>query len=136
MADLDRALGLQDAGANVLPDPNSKGFIAYQGNNQMMLDMLYTMGQLSQLISATHILAMKNQAMIQELMAGYGLPVTIKELEITANNGQLGVLPFPGFPENAPTLQDLNALTNLNLSLLLGGKVDLTNLDEEDLEEE
>lgn len=135
MADLDRALGLQDAGANVLPDPNSKGFIAYQGNNQMMLDMLYTMGQLSQLISATHILAMKNQAMIQELMAGYGLPITIKELEISANNGQLGVLPFPGFPENAPTLQDLNALTNLNLSLLLGGKVDLTNLDEEDLED-
>lgn len=134
LADLDRAFGLQDAGANVLPTPNGNQIANYQGMNAMLLDVLYTLGQLSKQISSTNILTMKNQAMIQELMAGTGLPVTIQELEINAGSGNIGKLPFPGFAPNAPTLQDLHSLTNLNLATLIGAKLEAI-ADEENSED-
>lgn len=132
MTDLDRALGLQDAGANVLPSPNGDKVASYQGMNQMMLDILYTLGQISKQTSSTNILAMKNQAMIQELMAGYGLPVQINEMEINTALGGIGKIPFPAFAPNAPTLNDLHALTNLNLAAVIGSKLQVKSDGEEE----
>lgn len=134
--DLDRAFGLQDAGANVLPTPNGNQIASYQGMNAMLLDLLYSLGQLSKQVSSTNVLSIKNQAMIQELMSGFGVPITIQELEINAGEGNIGKLPFPGFAANAPTLQDLHTLTNLNLATLIGAKLDAILEEEEEEEEE
>ncbi len=122
--DFDRGLGLQDMGANVLPTPNGQ-IASYTGLNQMMLDSLYTLSQISKQTASTNILALKNQAMSQEILSGFGLPIGIKEIEISANSGELGVLPFPGFELNAPTLADLIGLNLLNLGSLLGSQIQI-----------
>lgn len=135
MSDLDRAFDLQNAGANVLPTPNGGQIASYQGMNSMLLDLLFTLGQISRQTTGTHILAMKNQAINQELLSGFGLPIAIKELEISAGKPELGVLPFPGFSPGAPTLNDLHALTLTNIGALIGSKIELPK-SEEELEEQ
>ena len=120
--DIDRALGMQDMGANVLPTPN--GEVAnYQGLNQMVLDTLYTLSQLSKQISSINVLSLKSQAMQQEILSGFGLPIGIKEIEITDSSGVIGVLPFPGFDLNAPTLTDMIGLNLLNTGSLIGSQM-------------
>ncbi len=122
--DLDRAFGLQDMGANILPTPN--GEIAnYQGLNQIILDVDYMLGQLSRQISSINILSLKNQAINQELLSVFGLPIAVKELEITSNSGVSGILPFPGFAPNSPTLSDLFGASFINLGALIGSKIEI-----------
>ena len=134
--DLDRAFGLQNAGANVLPTPNGDRIASYQGMNSMLLDLLYTLGQISRQTTGSHVLAMKNQAILQEILSGFGLPVTIKEAEISAGEDIKGVIPYPGFAPNAPTVNDLHTLTLINLATLLGSNLQIPEEEEEQEEEQ
>jgi hypothetical protein len=129
--DLDRAFDLQNMGANVLPTVNGE-ISGYTGLNVILLDILYSIGQLSRQTSGAHILAIKNQAILQELLAGLGLPIIVKELEIGTEQTQKGKLPYPGYAENAPTLQDLNATVLLNLAALIGAKVKPQEIEREE----
>lgn len=132
MSDLDRAFDLQNAGANVLPTPNGGMIASYQGMNNMLLDLLYTLGQISRQTTGSHVLAMKNQAILQEILSGFGLPVAVKEAEISAGEGLKGTLPYPGFALGSPTINDLHSVTLANIAALLGSKIEVKEEEEEE----
>ncbi len=121
MDDLDRALGLQNAGANVLPSPDGQ-IVSYQGMNQMMLDLLYSLSLMSRNTSGTHVLSLKNQAILQEILGAFGLPVVAKELSVSLD-GEKGDLVYPGLEKNSPTLNDLITIILVNLGTIIGSKI-------------
>ncbi len=102
--DLDRAFGLQDAGANVIPSPDGKQIVSYQGINTMLLDILYMLSQMSRNTSGAHICGLKNQAMLQEVLGALGQPIGVKEIEVTVANNQKLPIPVPGTLPGNPTL--------------------------------
>ncbi|MDJ0577096.1 MAG: hypothetical protein QNJ65_18285 [Xenococcaceae cyanobacterium MO_234.B1] len=123
--DLDRAFGLQDAGANVVPSPDGKQIVSYQGINTMLLDILYMLSMMSRNTSGAHICGLKNQAMLQEVLGALGQPVGVKEIEVTVANGQKLPIPVPGTLPGNPTLSDMFMIILLNLGLLVGSKIDV-----------
>ncbi|MDJ0578189.1 MAG: hypothetical protein QNJ65_23920, partial [Xenococcaceae cyanobacterium MO_234.B1] len=129
--DLDRAFGLQDAGANVVPSPDGKQIVSYQGINTMLLDILYMLSMMSRNTSGAHICGLKNQAMLQEILAALGQPIGVKEIEVTVANNQKLPIPVPGTLPGNPTLSDMFMIILLNLGLLVGSKIDVKQEEEE-----
>lgn len=123
--DLDRAFGLQDAGANVVPSPDGKHIVSYQGINTMLLDVLYMLSQMSRNTSGAHISSLKNQAMLQEIFAALGQPTTINELSVKVSNEENLLIPIPATLKDNPTLMDMLMLVLVNLSLVVGSKIQL-----------
>lgn len=123
--DLDRAFGLQDAGANVVPSPDGKQIVSYQGINTMLLDILYMLSQMSRNTSGAHICGLKNQAMLQEVLGALGQPIGVKEIGVTVADGQQLPIPVPGTLPGNPTLSDMFMIILLNLGLLVGSKIDV-----------
>lgn len=126
--DLDRAIGWQDAGANVLPSADGSSIATYQGLNRMMLDILYNQSSMSRSTTGTHISSLKNQAMLQEVLAAFGLPGTIREVQVQIDKENTVPVPVPGIEINAPTMNDLLMWILLNLSLLVGTKFKASEL--------
>ncbi len=124
LADLDRAFGLQDAGANAIPSPDGENIVTYQGLNTMIIDLLYMLSQISRNTSGSHICSLKNQAMLQEIFAALGQPTGIQEIEVSIANGQKLTLAVPGTIPGNPTISDMFMLILTNLGLLVGSNID------------
>lgn len=120
--DLDRALGWQDAGANAIPSADGSQIATYQGLNRMILDILYNQSSISRASTGSQISSLKNQAMLQEILAAFGFPATVKEIQIQLENNNTASIPVPSLQTNSPTVNDLFMLILLNMSLLIGTK--------------
>ncbi|ELS04923.1 hypothetical protein Xen7305DRAFT_00046590 [Xenococcus sp. PCC 7305] len=132
--DLDRAIGIQDAGANIVPSPNGE-LVPVQGMNNLLLQLLYTAGQTNKSASKNHICSLITQAIVKEILQALGLPLTIKKLPIQVDEDKTAYLPIPGTNNQSPSLVDLIMLCQINIGALLEGKIDF-NLEEETEEEE
>jgi len=83
------------------------------------------LSQLSRNITGTHISSLKNQAMLQEVLVGLGLPCSLREFPIQADadpSVQASV-PYPGLVSGSPSLVDLLYLVLVNLGLLVGSNL-------------
>ena len=123
--DLDKALGWGEAGANILPSPDGQRQLVYQGLNTLLTENAYMLSQLSRNITGTHISSLKNQAMLQEVLVGLGLPCSLREFPIQADadpSVQASV-PYPGLVSGSPSLVDLLYLVLVNLGLLVGSNL-------------
>ncbi|NJO93413.1 MAG: hypothetical protein HC820_01805 [Hydrococcus sp. RM1_1_31] len=122
--DLDKALGWQEAGANVLPNPNRDDkYISYEGLNSLMAENAYMLSQLSRNISGTHISSLITQAVTYEILAALGLPVTLKEFKVGMGGELEAKVPYPGLNGNSPTITDLHFWTLANIAPLVAAKL-------------
>jgi hypothetical protein len=123
--DLDKALGWGDAGANVLPSPDGQRQLVYQGLNTLLTENAYMLSQLSRNITGTHISSLKNQAMLQEVLVGLGLPCSLREFSISADAAPEveATVPYPGLVSGSPSLVDLLYLVLVNLGLIVGSNL-------------
>lgn len=116
--DDDRAFGLQDLGANVLPSPDGQQWIGYQGMHQLLQEIAYMLAAISTNTSQTQVLAMKNNALAMENLAAHGMPVEIKQIEMEIG-GELVKVPVPGIVEGSPTQVDLAVWILSNIAPIL-----------------
>jgi hypothetical protein len=116
--DDDRAFGLQDLGANVLPSPDGNRWIAYQGLHALLQEAVYMLAAISDNTSHTQVLAMKNNALAMENLSAHGVPIEIKEIEANIG-GTVVKIPIPGVAEGAPTHVDLAIWILSNLAPIL-----------------
>jgi hypothetical protein len=123
--DLDKALGWGEAGANILPSPDGQRQLVYQGLNTLLTENAYMLSQLSRNITGTHISSLKNQAMLQELLVGLGLPCSLREflVQVDADPTKQASVPYPGLVTGSPSLVDLLYLVLVNLGLLVGSNL-------------
>lgn len=128
MADLDRALGLQELGAFPLPTPNG-GYEVYEGLHNVVTDIAYMISQLSDNITQTHVLGLKNNALLLETLRAMGLAIGTKKIPITVD-GKKSVIVNPAISEESLTLADFLFMILNNLSLLVGSSITPTVTDE------
>lgn len=129
--DLDRALSWGDLGAVAIPNSDGSGIAFYEGLGRMMMDSLFNQSHLSRAATGAHIMGLKNQAQLQELLAGIGLPGQIKEIQITLADGQQIPLPVTGVEEGSPTLIDIMLLGLINTGYLVGNQYQRKATEEE-----
>jgi len=128
MADLDRALGLQELGAFPLPTPNG-GYEVYEGLHNVVTDIAYMISQLSDNITQTHVLSLKNNALLLETLRATGLNIGTKKIPITVD-GKKSVIVNPAISEDSLTLADFLFMILNNLSLLVGSSITPTVTEE------
>jgi hypothetical protein len=130
--DDDRAFGLQDLGANVIPRSDKTGFIAYEGMHSLLIEIAYMLSSLSGNISRSEVLNMKTVAILQELLASQGLPVELKTLPATVA-GQSVQIPYPGLSSDSPSIVDFMFWILSNLSPLVSAQLAYKNDEEQKL---
>ncbi len=123
--DLDKALGLQYAGANSFPSPRTEGDVSYEGLSILLQENTYMISQLSRLISSAQISSLVTQAVVSELLAHCGVPTTIKELLVNVGDDRQVSIPYPAITEGAPSQFDQTLWLLSNLAPLLGGKINI-----------
>ncbi|MGK7893953.1 MAG: hypothetical protein AB4372_10105 [Xenococcus sp. (in: cyanobacteria)] len=128
--DLDRAFGLQNAGANVIPSPNGE-LIPIQGINNILLELLYTLGQTNKSASKTHISSLITQAISKEILQALGVPLTIKKMPVGIDEDKKGYIPIPGTTNRSCSVIDLQLLSLINIASILEGKIDFKVEDSE-----
>jgi hypothetical protein len=128
--DDDRAFGLQDLGANVIPRADKTGYIAYEGLHSLLIEIAYMLSSLSGNISRSEVLNMKTVAILQELLASQGLPVELKTLPATVA-GQTVQIPYPGLSSDSPSIVDFMFWILSNLSPLVSAQLAYKQDDEE-----
>lgn len=121
--DLDKALGLQSAGANSFPRPQGDGDVSYEGLSVLIQENTYMISQLSRLISSAQISSLVTQAITTELLAHCGVPTTIKELRVNVGENETVSIPYPAITSQSPSQFDQTLLLLSNLAPLLGGKI-------------
>lgn len=119
MDDLDRALGLQDAGAMVIPSSDGTNYAFFQGLTSFLAELLYMNSELSKLQGQCLVSSLKNQGMIQELLKQQGVPTALKMIEMEMGDKQVKI-PYPGINNNSPSNFDLICWVVSHLSILLG----------------
>jgi hypothetical protein len=156
MQDVDKGLGLQEAGAFSIRSPNDVNapddqppqLCYYEGLHSLVAENAVMNSEISRRASKAEVVSMINQALLQELMSIMGLPIEAKSFQakIGANSsGEIveANLYHPAFANNAPRLYELWTLLMQNIAPLLGNNYRLDeeteetvkNLSPEELEE-
>jgi len=120
--DDDRAFGLQNAGANVIPRSDRTGYLSYEGMHGLLVEIAYLLSSMSGNITRSEVLNLKAVAILQELLASQGLPVTLKTIPAKIA-GQDMFIPYPGVEESAPSLTDYMFWILSNLGPLVAGQL-------------
>lgn len=120
--DLDKALGLQEAAANILPLPESNKALVYEGLGSLVSENSYMLSELSRSVVSSHISSLICQGILIELLAQQGVPTTVKELIVKIGDKDQKI-PYPAISPNSPSNFDQTLLVLMNLSPLLGGKL-------------
>jgi hypothetical protein len=74
--------------------------------HSLLIEIAYMLSSLSGNITRSEVLDMKAVAILQEILAGLGSPVQIKEMPATIA-GQSVLIPYPGLDNRAPTMADM-----------------------------
>lgn len=130
MDDFDKALGMQDSGAFVLPKSDGTGIAAFEGLTSVSAEIAFMLSVLSQYIAQTHISSLKNQAMLQEILAAIGVPIELKAFQVDIGEEQPVNVPYPGLRENAPSMSDMSIWILSNLAPLVASQLKI-NLKED-----
>lgn len=127
LEDLDKGLNWQEMGSGLLPNADGTSYTTFEGLGTLLAEMAYTLSALSSNIQQTHVLALKNNAVIMEVLKGLGLPVGVGTLPLSvggesgAGGGNTATLTFPQLSANSVSLHKrlMDVLTTI--SLVTGG---------------
>ena len=120
--DDDRAFGLQNAGANVIPRSDRTGYLSYEGMHGLLVEIAYMLSSMSGNITRSEVLNMKSVAILQELLGAQGMPVTLKTIPAKIA-GQEAHIPYPGFEAGSPSLVDFFMWVLSNLGPLVAAQL-------------
>lgn len=123
MDDLDKALGMQYAGAIAIPSADKTRYATFEGLASFNAELLYMLSALSQTINQTHISSLKNQAILMECLSAFGVPVTLKSFKVDAGEKEPLPVPYPGLREDAPSVFDLAVWILSNLAPLVAAQI-------------
>ena len=130
MADLDRGLGLQAAGANVIPEASGTDVFTYQGMHSLLIEIAYTLSHISKAASQTQVSSLINQATLYEILGALGLPIDIKQIKVALSENSEGTIPYPALAEDSPTVLNVLVWILSNLAPLLASQLAVTKTPE------
>jgi hypothetical protein len=120
----DAALGLQEAGANAIPNADGSGkIITYEGMHSLLAEIAYTSSKLSQIASQTNISSATSQALLIDILLATGLPTVPKTFPIYVGGKEPARMPYPGLAADAPTLTKQIGWVLSNLSILVSHSI-------------
>jgi hypothetical protein len=123
--DLDKGLNWQEMGGGLVPNADGTSYTTFEGMGTLLAEVAYTLSALSSSIQQTHVLALKNNAIIMEVLKGLGLPTGVGSLSIdVGDNDALGSntasIIFPQLHDNTVSLHKRMMDIIATLSILLG----------------
>lgn len=129
LEDLDKGLNWQEMGSGLLPNADGTSYTTFEGMGTLLAEMAYTLSALSNNIQQTHVLALKNNAVIMEVLKGLGLPVGVGTLPLSVGGGNgaggdnTATLTFPQLSANSVSLHKRIMDVLATLSVVTGGVV-------------
>ncbi|BAQ67075.1 hypothetical protein GM3709_3840 (plasmid) [Geminocystis sp. NIES-3709] len=140
LEDLDKGLNWQEMGSGFLPSADGNSHISFEGLGTLLAEVAYMLSSLSSNIQQTHGLALKNNAIVMELLKGLGLPIGVGTLpvfvgEVDEIGENIPMLTFPKLKEGNVSIHKRLMDILYNLSLLLGAIVKTEEPQEETGEE-
>lgn len=117
MNDLDKALGMGDSGASVMPSINGE-ITTIESSYAMLAEIVYALSSLSRNIIGSHISSLKNQGMLLELIASQGTPIEYKNIQIDIGLDKPAKITYPGI-KGASNFDQTIWIMN-QLALILG----------------
>lgn len=151
MQDVDKGLGLQESGAFSIRSVESllRGtqtdeegneippkLCNYEGLHSLVAENAFMLSEVSRRASKAEVVSMINQALLQEIMGIFGLPVDAKSFKATIGvNSESETIEksiyFPAFANNAPRIYELFTVLMHNIAPLLGNNYSLNKETEE-----
>jgi hypothetical protein len=101
MQDLDKALGMKDLGAGVVPGIREGEVCTYEGLASAISEVLYMNSAISSQTGQNLISSVITQGIVRELLKATGFPLTAKTVEVDV--GKNVTVPYPGIPDDSPT---------------------------------
>jgi len=101
MHDLDKALGMKDLSAGVVPGVRKGEICTYEGLASAISEVLYMNSAISSQTGQNLISSVITQGIVRELLKATGFPLTPKTVEVNVGNNV--TVPYPGIPEDSPT---------------------------------
>jgi hypothetical protein len=101
MQDLDKALGMKDLSAGVVPGVREGEVCTYEGLASAISEVLYMNSAISSQTGQNLISSVITQGIVRELLKATGFPLTAKTVEVDV--GRNVTVPYPGIPEDSPT---------------------------------
>jgi hypothetical protein len=121
--DLDKALGMQDSGALIIPNADKTNFASFEGLASLCAEIAHMLSSLSTNITQTHISNLKCQAMLMEILAAIGAPIELKAFPVDIGEEEPVNVPYPGLREDAPSMVDMNIWILSNLAPLMASQL-------------
>lgn len=129
LEDLDKGLNWQEMGGGLVPNADGTSYTTFEGMGTLLAEVAYTLSALSSNIQQTHVLALKNNAIIMEVLKGLGLPVGVGTLpvgiggESGAGGGGSATVVFPQLSANAVSLHKRMMDVLATVSLMAGSSL-------------
>jgi len=101
MQDLDKALGMKDLSAGVVPGVKEGEICTYEGLASAISEVLYMSSAISSQTGQNLISSVITQGIVRELLKATGFPLTPKTVEVDVGNNV--TVPYPGIPDDSPT---------------------------------
>jgi len=101
MQDLDKALGMKDLSAGVVPGVREGEVCTYEGLASAISEVLYMNSAISSQTGQNLISSVITQGIVRELLKATGFPLIPKTVEVDVGNTV--TVPYPGIPEDSPT---------------------------------
>jgi len=101
MHDLDKALGMKDLSAGVVPGVREGEICTYEGLASAISEVLYMNSAISSQTGQNLISSVITQGIVRELLKATGFPLTPKTVEVDIGNNV--TVPYPGIPDDSPT---------------------------------
>ena len=101
MQDLDKALGMKDLSAGVVPGVREGEICTYEGLASAISEVLYMNSAISSQTGQNLISSVITQGIVRELLKATGFPLTAKTVEVDVGNNV--AIPYPGIPDDSPT---------------------------------
>jgi len=101
MHDLDKALGMKDLSAGVVPGVREGEICTYEGLASAISEVLYMNSAISSQTGQNLISSVITQGIVRELLKATGFPLMPKTVEVDVGNNV--TVPYPGIPDDSPT---------------------------------
>lgn len=116
MQDLDKAIGMEEAGANAIPNADGSDKICtYEGLGQLVAENAFMLSAMSRQTSQSLVSNLVVQGIALELLKATGYPLDFGEVKAKIAGLSDVSIPYPKLADNSPTInsQVLDILNNL-----------------------